>query len=157
MKIQTRKVALGKKTYMSIAYTHLLRRQWWVFVCCLLLNSGFFFLPSGWWFIGSGSILFVFLLFWTIQFVGVTHLEQYKVLFEKLSYEIDTQHILLKKGSKEGMSIRWDQVKWVRISKRGIILYLNYVQFFYLPTKCFPSLHVTKSLEALLRRKSYIS
>ena len=61
-----------------------------------------YFIPGAdsiWWFIGAFIGLGLYLLFWWIQFYGVTQLEQGKLLFEKFSYEITSQQILMKTQS----------------------------------------------------------
>ena len=55
-------------------------------------------------FFGAG----LFLLFWWIQFYGVTQLEQGKALFERFSYEITGQQIVMKFNPREGMPMKWD-------------------------------------------------
>ena len=91
-----------------------------------------------------------------IQFTGVTQLEQSKILFEKLSYEISSQQVLIKLSSKQGMPIKWDQIKTAKVSKDKIVLVVNSAQMVYLPFKVFKTENERKFVETILKRKGYI-
>ncbi len=103
MIVKTRNYRLEKKDYRRLALKNILREQWWVSLIAAAICFGFFWIPSFWWFIAAalGAVLFV--LFWWIQFYGVTQLDQSKILFERLSYEITSQQILVKLNAREGM------------------------------------------------------
>jgi len=64
-----------------MAMLEILRKQWWFIIVPIVVACLAFIWPS-WWFI-SGAILMVvlYLLFWAVQFTGVTQLEQNKVIF----------------------------------------------------------------------------
>jgi YcxB-like protein len=96
------------------------------------------------------------LLFWLIQFTGVTQLEQSKILFEKLSYEISSQQIMIKLSSKQGMPINWDQIKKAKVGKDKIVLIVNSAQMVYLPFKIFKTDNERKFVETILKRKGLI-
>src|SRR5690606_34077264 len=94
-----------------LAFRRVMRRQGWIaalsaFVICL----GYTWIPSIWWFIAAIVGLGLYMLFWWVQFYGVTQLEQGRMLFERFSYEISSQQILMKKSPREGMPLRWDQI-----------------------------------------------
>lgn len=158
MTVKTRKYALTKKRYLGLAYAGFLHKQGiWIILAYLLLNAGTFFWFSWWWLIGSTILLCLYLLFWLLQFVGVTYLEQFKVFFERLSYEIDSRQIMIKLNTREGMPVPWHKVKRVGVKAEGFVFYLSAVQMMYLPFKIFQSTHDIKVLETLLCRKHYIS
>ncbi len=91
MIIKTKKYKLETSTYIKMAMMEILRKQWWFIIGPIAIACLAFIWPS-WWFI-SGAILIVvlYLLFWAVQFTGVTQLEQNKIIFEKMAYEIDGQ------------------------------------------------------------------
>jgi len=156
MLVKTKKYKLENSTYIKIGLMNILKEQWWVSLIVIALCSGYFFAPSMWWFIGTGIALVIYLLFWLIQFAGVTQLEQYKILFEKLSYEISSQQVLIKLNSKQGMPIKWDQIKGAKVGKDAFTFILSKAQFIYLPYKIFNTLNERKFIETILKRKELI-
>ena len=156
MIIKTRKYKLPTSTYIKLGMTHVLRKQWWVGLIVVALCCGYFFAASNWWFYGTAIALALYLLFWLIQFAGVTQLDQSKILFEKLSYEITSQQILIKLNTKQGMPIKWDQVKRAERKKGYFTLYMSLVQVIHLPDKVFNSENERKFLETVLKRKGYL-
>ena len=88
MVVKTKNYKLDKKTYIRLAFREVMQRQGWIaasaaFIICL----GYIWIPSIWWFIGAFVGLGLYMLFWWIQFYGVTQLDQGKMLFEKFSYD----------------------------------------------------------------------
>ncbi|MCG8473947.1 MAG: YcxB family protein [Cytophagales bacterium] len=156
MLVQTKKYELSKELYIKKAFKNILRKQWWVLLIYAVLNCGTFFAPSWWWFSGATIALVLYMLFWLIQFAGITQHEQGKMLFEKLAYEITSQQILIKVNTKQGMPIRWDQVKKAGKDKDGFYLWLSPVQLIHWPFKSFKSEAQIKFVETLLRRKNFI-
>ena len=157
MIVKTKKYKLESGTYIKLALKSVLKQQWWVSLIVLALCAGYFWIPNIWWFIGTGIALVLYLLFWLIQFVGVTQLEQTKMLFEKLSYEINSQQVLIKLNSKQGMPIKWDQIKRGSIGKNYILLTVNKAQLIHLPFKIFNSDNERKFVESILKRKGLVS
>jgi len=156
MVIKTRKYQLKSKTYIKLGFENILKEQWWVFLIALAICGGYVIIPSAWWFIGAGIGLVLYGLFWLIQFAGLTQLEQGKILFERLSYEITSQQILIKLSSKQGMPIKWEQIKRASKGKNSFILAVSKAQLIHLPFKIFNSENERKFLETILRRKGYI-
>ena len=157
MIVRTKKYKLDTKVYIRTGLRNILKEQWWVFLIAAMIASGAFFIYSIWWIIGALIGLGLFWLFWYIQFVGVTQLEQGKMLFERMSYEISSQQIMIKLNSKQGMPIKWDQIKRARIGKDNFVLVMSKAQFIFLPFKIFNTEHERKFLESVLKRKKYIS
>ena len=83
-------------------------------------------------------------------------MEQSKILFEKLAYEITSQQILIKLNTKQAMPIKWDQVKSAARGKDYFSFYLSKVQLIYLPDKVFNNENERKFLVSILKRKGYI-
>ncbi|MDH5380002.1 MAG: YcxB family protein, partial [Cyclobacteriaceae bacterium] len=107
-------------------------------------------------FIGSVIAYALYVLFWVIQFAGLTQMEQGKFLFEKLGYEITSQQILIKLNTKQGMPVKWEQIKKVVIGKNHYLFYLSKVQLIHLPFRVFNSENERKFLETILKRKGLI-
>ena len=157
MIVKTKNYKLEKKTYIRLALKNILKQQGWIAVLgALALCAGYFLIPSIWWFIGAFIGLGLYLLFWWIQFFGVTQLEQGKMLFEKFSYEISSQQILMKINPREGMPMKWDQIKKAAIGKDYFVLFVNKAQMIYLPFKIFNTENERKFLASILKTKGYV-
>ena len=156
MIVKTKKYQLVKNTYIKLAMVGILKQQWWVSLIVVALASGYLIIPNIWWFIGTGIALTLYLLFWLIQFAGVTQLEQGKMLFERLAYEINSQQVLIKLNTKQGMPIKWDQIKSAKVGKDYFLLVVNKAQLIHLPFKIFNTANERKFVESILKRKNYI-
>ena len=157
MLVKTRKYALSKKRYLRLVYVGFLQKHGiWILLAYALLNAGVFLWPSWWWAVASTVALLLYLLFWLLQFKGVTYLEQFKMFFERLSYEIDSRQIMIKLSAREGMPVPWTKIKRARMGNDGFVFYLNVAQIIHIPFKVFHSDHEIKVVETLLRRKQYI-
>lgn len=157
MIIKTKNYKLEKKTYIKLALKNILLQQGWIAgLAALAISLCYFWIPSIWWFIGAIIGLGLYLLFWWIQFFGVTQLEQGKMLFEKFSYEISSQQILMKINPREGMPMKWDQIKKAAVGKDFFVLFVNKAQMIYLPFKIFNTENERKFLTSVLRTKGYI-
>lgn len=156
MNIRTRKYQLETGTYIKTALAAVLKEQWWVGLIYLGICAGYLWIPNWWWIIGASIGLVLYILFWLIQFAGVTQLEQGKILFQKLSYEINSQQILIKLNSKQGMPMKWDQIKRAKKSKDAFVLFVSKAQIIHLPFRIFNSDNEIKFLESVLKRKGYL-
>ncbi|MCO6359076.1 YcxB-like protein [Roseivirga pacifica] len=156
MIVKTKKYALDKKAYMKAGLKNVLSDQWWVFLIAIAISAMTFVVPSNWWWIGALIALTLYILFWVIQFAGVTQLEQSKMLFEKLSYEIDSRQILIKLNSKQGMPMKWEQIKKAWIDKNQIVLVVSKAQLMLFPHNVFKTQNEVKFVETILKRKGYI-
>ncbi|MBT1704192.1 YcxB family protein [Chryseosolibacter indicus] len=157
MIVKTKNYKLDKKTYINLAFKSILRQQGWIpalvaFVLCLM----YIWVPSIWWFIGAVVGLGLYLLFWYIQFYGVTQLDQGKMLFEKFSYEISSQQILMKINPREGMPLKWDQIKRASIGKDHFALFVNKAQLIHLPFKIFNTDNERKFVASILKNKGLV-
>jgi hypothetical protein len=156
MNVRTKKNKLTTGTYIKLGLMNVLREQWWVLLIVIAICCGYFILPSYWWFIGAGVGFILYLLFWIIQFTGVTQMDQSKILFERLGYEINSQQVLMKVSSKQGMPIKWDSIRSARVGKDSILLVVNKVQLIYLPFRVFNTENERKFVITILKRKGYI-
>ena len=156
MIVRTKKYQLPTRKYIGIAFKAVLKQQWWVFLIYLGICAGYFLIPNNWWIIGATIGLALYMLFWLIQFAGITQLEQGKFMFQKLSYEISSQQILIKLSSKQGMPMKWEQIKRARKGKDDFTLFASKAQLVHLPFKIFNNKNEISFMETVLKRKGYI-
>lgn len=155
MIVKTKKYQLPTGTYIKLGLINILKEQWWVVLIALLIGCGYFWIASWWWISMAILAYALYWLFWVIQFAGVTQLEQNKVMFEKMAYEIDSRQILMKLNAKQGMPIKWDMIKRTEMKKDAFVFTMSKAQFIYLPFKIFNSENDVKFVETILKRKGY--
>lgn len=156
MIVKTRNYRLEKKDYIKMALKSILRQQWWVGLIVVAIALCYFWIPSWWWFFGALTGAGLYLLFWWIQFYGVTQLDQGKMLFERFSYEITSQQIVMKLNAREGMPLKWDQIKRARVGKDYYLLFVNKAQLIHLPFKIFNTDNERKFVGSILKTKGLI-
>lgn len=159
MIVKTKNYKLEKKIYIQLALKSVLKKQGWIAALVAFLLCLGYAIPGAqtiWWFIGAFIGLGLYLLFWWIQFYGVTQLEQGKMLFEKFSYEISSQQILMKINPREGMPMKWDQINSAAIGKDFYVLYVNKAQLIYWPFKIFNTDNERKFVAGILRSKGLV-
>lgn len=156
MIVKTKKYKLETKTYIGLAMKNILREQWWVVLIALAIMAMYFIIPSIWWIIGALIALVLYILFWLIQFAGVTQLEQNKILFDKLSYEITSQQVLIKVNPRQGMPLNWNMIKKASIENNAINLFVSKAQIIHLPFRIFNTDNERKFVETILKRKGLI-
>jgi len=157
MKVTTRNYRMEKSDYIRLAFKNILRQQWWVGLIAVAICLGSLWVFSIWWYIGAVIALGLYLLFWWLQFYGVTQLEQGKMLFERYSYEITSQNIKMMINPREGMPIKWDQIKSAQVGKDYFLLFLNKAQLIYLPFKIFNTENERKFVTSILKTKGLTS
>lgn len=156
MIVRTKYYRLEKKIYIKLALQAVLKKQGWIAAGVAFLLCLGYMIPgadSYWWFIGAFVGLGLYILFWWVQFYGVTQLEQGKMLFEKFSYEINSQQIVMKINAREGMPMKWDQIKRADIGKDYFALFINKAQIIYLPFKIFNTDNERKFVASVLKNK----
>jgi hypothetical protein len=157
MTIKTKKYQLQTKEYIKIAMFQILKKTWWYAAGPLALIILGFFVPYGGWYMGFGLLVAIlYLLFWFVQFYGVTQMEQNRQMFEKLAYEIDARFIMIKLNAKQGMQMNWDMLQSAEKLKDAYLLTINKGQFLHFPFSIFNSENDVKFLEALLKRKNLL-
>ena len=83
-------------------------------------------------------------------------MEQGKFMFQKLSYEISSQQILIKVNPKQGMPMKWEQIKRAKHGKDYFVLFASKAQLVYFPYKIFNNDNEIRFMETILKRKGYI-
>ena len=159
MIVKTKNYKLEKKIYIQLALRSVLKKQGWIAALVAFLLCLGYAIPGAqtiWWFISAVVGLGLYLLFWWIQFYGVTQLEQGKMLFEKFSYEISSQQILMKINPREGMPMKWDQIQRATIGKDFYVLYVNKAQIIYWPFKIFNTDNERKFVASILKSKGLV-
>ena len=156
MIVKTKKYKIPTNTFIKLGLKGILKEQWWIWIIFIALCAMTFVIPSNWWWIGALIALVIYWLFWLIQFAGVTQLDQAKMLFEKLSYQISSKEIIIWVNTKQGMPVTWDKVKKASIEKDAFLLSLSKVQLIYLPFKIFNTENDKKLVESILKRKGYV-
>ncbi|WP_038032815.1 YcxB family protein [Thermonema rossianum] len=161
MIVKTKKYQLDPKEFRRLGMRRIIRSQWWlpasifagIIVLNLLLNLIY---PNVWIYFLAPLGVLLWWLFWYAQFTGIPYMEQNKPMFERLSYEITPQHILIKKNQKEGMMLKWDMIKGAEKLKDGYLLLMGKVQFLWFPFSVFQSEKDIKFMEVLLKRKGLL-
>lgn len=159
MIVKTKNYKLEKKIYIRLALQAVLKKQGWIALAVAVLLCLGYTIPGAdtiWWFIGAFIGLGLYILFWWIQFYGVTQLEQGKMLFEKFSYEINSQQIIMKISAREGMPMKWDQIKSAEIGKDYFVLFINKAQLIYLPFRIFNTDNERKFVASVLKTKKLV-
>lgn len=161
--IRTKRYALDTKKYIGLAMRHFVKSQlkWVLLPVALILINAILNLtdvyPNIWIYVTILVGVVGYLLFWVIQFTGITQLEQYKPMFEKYIYEIDQRQILMKINAKEGGVMKWDMIKEGYKNKDAYVLVLSRGQFIYLPYTVFNSEHDMKLFDRILKQKNLIT
>lgn len=157
MIIKTKKTQLEKKAYIKMAMLDIVKQQWkWAGIPVAIAAITFFYPNTIWFIIIALLTVILYGIFWLIQFTGVTQLEQNKVMFEKLKYEIDGRQIMIKLNEKQGMQLTWDQIKSAKKTEDAFILNVSRGQFILLPFKVFTSENDIRFMESILRRKELV-
>lgn len=159
MIVKTKNYKLEKKVYIKLALQAVLKKQGWIAALVASLLCLGYMIPGAdtiWWFIGAVIGLGLYILFWWIQFYGVTQLEQGKMLFEKFSYEISSQQIVMKINAREGMPMKWDQIKSAEIGKDYFVFFINKAQLIYLPFRIFNTENERKFVASVLKTKKLV-
>jgi len=158
MNIKTKKYQLESKTYITMAMKSIMVEFWWAWLIPIAMIVAGVFIEGGlgWFFWIAIVLSILYVLFWLIQFAGLTQMEQSKFLFEPLSYQINSQQVMLMLNAKQGMPMKWESIKSAKKTKNSFILYLSKVQFIHLPFTVFRSENDRKILETILRRKGYL-
>jgi hypothetical protein len=138
----------------------LFSNQWkWAFIPLVLLGVNVFLNLSGtyknyWIYIFLAIGVVGYILFWLIQFTGITQLAQYKQLFDKYRYEIDSRQIFMKISEKEGGMLKWDMILSAYKDKQAYILEMGKYQFLYLPFSIFSD-NDRKLMDKIMRDKGF--
>ncbi len=161
--IKTKKTSIEKNKYIMLCMRQLFSSQWKYSAIPLILILGNFALnyfkvyKNIWIYIFILIAVIGYILFWLIQFAGITSLAQYKQLFDKYRYEIDSRQILMKISEKEGGVIKWDMIQRAYKEKDAYVLEMAKYQFIYLPFSAFNNENDKKLMDKIFRDKGYLS
>jgi hypothetical protein len=161
--IKTKKYGLEKNKYIAMCMRQLFANQWkWAFLPLALVGLNVFLNLSGtyknyWIYIFLAIGVIGYILFWLIQFTGITQLAQYKQLFDKYRYEIDSRQIFMKISDKEGGLIKWDMILSAYKDKEAYVLEMGKYQFIYLPLAIFNNDNDRKLMDKIMRDKGLIN
>ncbi|MDT8887544.1 YcxB family protein [Aquirufa regiilacus] len=161
--IKTKKYGLEKNKYIAMCMRQLFANQWkWAFLPLALVGLNVFLNLSGtyknyWIYIFLAIGVIGYILFWLIQFTGITQLAQYKQLFDKYRYEIDSRQIFMKISDKEGGVIKWDMILSAYKDKEAYVLEMGKYQFIYLPLAIFNNDNDRKLMDKIMRDKGLIN
>lgn len=161
--IKTKKYGLEKNKYIAMCMRQLFANQWkWAFIPLALVGVNVFLNLSGtyknyWIYIFLAVGVIGYILFWLIQFTGITQLAQYKQLFDKYRYEIDSRQIFMKISDKEGGMIKWDMILSAYKDKDAYVLEMGKYQFIYLPFTIFNNDNDRKLMDKIMRDKALIN
>ncbi len=161
--IKTKKYGLEKNKYIAMCMRQLFANQWkWAFIPLALVGLNVFLNLSGtyknyWIYIFLAIGVIGYILFWLIQFTGITQLAQYKQLFDKYRYEIDSRQIFMKISDKEGGIIKWDMILSAYKDKEAYVLEMGKYQFIYLPFVIFNSDNDRKLMDKIMRDKGLLN
>lgn len=156
MIVKTKKYKMPSTLYVRLGIQNVLRMQWWIFPLLVLFMSGTFFIKTIWFIVGGFIFLILYILFWAIQFYGLTQLEENRPMFERVAYEINSQYLVLQVNSKQAMSIPWMEITKTYKKKEYFLLVLSKVQFFYVPFKIFNGDNEIKFFTTVLQRKGLL-
>ncbi len=156
MIVKTKKYKLDTGTYVKLGMKNVLKQQWWVFLIAIAIAGMSLFIWNIWWIIGAAIALVLYMLFWLIQFYGIPQLEQNKILFDRLNYEISSKEIMIKVNPRQGMPLKWDNIKRASMGKNYFLLVVSKAQLIYLPFKIFNTDNERRFLETVLKRKGFI-
>jgi hypothetical protein len=156
---KTKKYQVPVNTYVKIGMMNVIKQWWWAFtipVAIIILGI----IIGGGWILGLTITAFVltilYLLFWGVQFYGLTQVPQGKILFERLSYEFEQKQIKILKTQKEGMMMPWENIKKVTKTKDAFILKLSLVQYIHIPFDIFQTENDLRFTEKLFERKGLV-
>lgn len=156
MIIKTKKYQLEPKVYRKLAMGNINKQMWWVYTIPVALTGLSLAIGEHWIWILALVATVLWLAFWWIQFTGISSLPQYKTMFERYSYDIDSRQIMMKVNPRQGMPITWDKIQRAKREKGGFVLYVGKAQLFYFPKKIFNNDAEIKFLESILKRKELI-
>ncbi|CAH2559906.1 YcxB-like domain-containing protein [Cardinium endosymbiont of Oedothorax gibbosus] len=147
---------MSNSLYVKLGLQNILRMQWWIFPLLALFTSSTFFIKTIW-FVVIGMIGFTcYLIFWVIQLYGLTQIDTNRPMFERVTYAINNQHLMMQINAKQTMPIPWIDIKKAYKKKGYFLLVLSKVQFFYLPFKIFHGDNEIKFFTTVLQRKGIL-
>lgn len=156
MIVKTKKTQLEKKAYIKLAFKNLVRIYWWVLLIPVVFSLGYFIEQSnGWWITSLVLLILVVGLAYGVLF-SVTRNEQFGIMFQKVSYQIDGRAFSIMLNAKQGSQVPWDQIKRVEENNNDFTFYLNIAHLIFIPQKAFNNTNDIKFTRALLQKKGLL-
>ena len=156
MIVRTKKYRLTPSTYIRIALTNVFRQQWWVGLLFIAVATGLFFAQYKISAIVTAVLSLLYIVFWWVQFYSVTKMEENKLMFTRLFYEISRDRITIFLNTKQGMPVDWKQIVSVRQGKDYFLFSLSAAHFIYLPYSAFQGQQQINLVHMLLKNKKLI-
>ena len=156
MIVKTRKYKIPSSLYIKLGIQNVLRIQWWIFPLMAIIATATFFIPKLWFIVTSFLLFICYFAFWLIQFYGLTLLEENRPMFERISYEITSQRLIMYVSTKQGMPIPWVDIIKAYKKEKYFLLVLSKVHFFYLPFKIFNGDNEISFFTTVLKRKGLL-
>ncbi len=156
MIVKTKKYKIPNSLYIKIGIQNILRMQWWIFPLVALFAMGTFFIKTIWFIVIALLFLTGYFLFWLAQFYGLTQLEENRPMFERVTYEINGQQMVMQINARQGIAIPWSEIKKAYKKETYFLLVVSKVQFFYLPFKIFNVENEIKFFTTVLQRKGLL-
>lgn len=156
MVVRTKAYKMSSGCYIKLGIQTILQLQWWIFPLLLSFMAITFFIKTIW-FIVVGVVFFIcYLLFWLVQFYGLTQVEENRLMFERVCYEINHQYFIMQLNPKQGMPIPWTEIIKVYKKSSYFLLVRSKILFFFLPFKIFHGQNEIKFFTTLLQRKGLL-
>ena len=156
MTVKTKKYRLSPSTYIRIALLNVLRQQWWLWSLLIVATGVVFLLGYRYWALIPAGLLLLYFLFWWVQFFGLTRIQDNKLMFERLFYELSKERVIIFLTTKQGMPIEWKQITSAKHGKDYFLLFISKAQFIYLPYSVFQSEQHINLVDMLLKNKKLI-
>ncbi len=153
MIIKTKKHRLSPRTYIRIGFGDTMRRQWWVTLLAIIATSSAFYIGYFWSSVTLLTLYFLYLVFWFVQFYGVTVMEESKAFFAPITYQISSKEIVMMLTKNRGSQIDWKQIQYMRKGSKGVVLFIDRGQFIHLPNRVFMDKQERLFFSQLLERK----
>lgn len=156
MIVRTKKYKMPYSLYVTLGMKNVLYIQWWIFPLVALFAMGTLWLKTIWFALLALLFLLGYFVFWLVQFYGLTQLEENRPMFERITYEIASNQLVVHVTPRQGMAIPWNQIQKAYKTKRYFLLRVSKFQFFYIPFKIFNAENEIKFVTAVLQRKGLL-
>ena len=156
MIVKTKKVQLQKKEFIKLAFENLVKSSWWVLLIPVAWALFYVIQPNKWWFI-SAAIMYVLIFGLTyLLLFSVTRNEQFDMLFQKVSYHIDSRTLTIMLNAKQGSPIQWNQIQRVEQKGNDFVFFMNRVTMISIPEKAFNNKNDISFTRAMLQKKGLL-
>jgi len=156
MIVKTKKTQLKAKDYIQLAFVNLVKSFWWALAIPFVLVLGTFLEPSHGWWITSLVLLIILVGGTLLVLFSITKNDQFKIMFQKVAYQIDGRSFSIMLNAKQGSQIAWDQIQKVENKGNDFVFYLNRAHLIKIPEKAFNNANDIKFTKALLERKGLL-